>query len=144
MLARKADPAAAKAKGETLPRGSEMVLVVEDEERVRKMIGQLLRALGYQVLEAQNGREAMEIWQKSAPRVNLLLTDMVMPEGMTGLELAEQLKFLQPSLKVIISSGYSAEIAQAGVPSGAGIGYLPKPYTAQKIAEAVRNCLDSK
>jgi CheY-like chemotaxis protein len=67
---------------------------------------------------------------------------MVMPEGITGLELAERLQRLKPGLKVIISSGYSAEIVQAGLPSEAGVVYLPKPFTTQMLARVVRSCLD--
>jgi CheY-like chemotaxis protein len=67
-----------------------------------------------------------------------------MPEGMTGLELTERLQALKPGLKAIISSGYSAEIAQAGVPNKAGLVYLPKPYETRTLAEAIRRCLDTK
>ena len=74
--------------------------------------------------------------------VDLLLTDMVMPEGITGLELAERLQARKPGLRVIISSGYSAEIAQTGRITQAGIAYLPKPYEMKKLADTVRACLD--
>jgi CheY-like chemotaxis protein len=67
---------------------------------------------------------------------------MVMPEGMTGLELADRLQQLHPELKVIISSGYSAEIVQAGVPNRPGVVYLPKPYDTTTLARAVRAYLD--
>jgi CheY-like chemotaxis protein len=103
-----------------------------------------LRALGYRVHEAANGQQAMRVWQAHGAQVDLLLTDMVMPEGMTGLELAERLQVLRPDLKVIISSGYSADIAQAGGPDKAGVVYLPKPYAVTVLAEAIRNCLDSR
>lgn len=65
-----------------------------------------------------------------------------MPEGLTGLELAERLQALKPGLKVIISSGYSAEIVHAGIPTRTGITYLPKPYDERTLADAVRACLD--
>lgn len=100
--------------------------------------------LGYRVHEATNGQEAMTLWQTHGPQVDLLLTDMVMPEGMTGLELAERLQALKPGLKAIISSGYSAEIVQAGVPNKAGIMYLPKPYDGKALADIVRNSLDQR
>jgi CheY-like chemotaxis protein len=74
--------------------------------------------------------------------VDLLLTDMVMPEGMTGLELTARLQALKPGLKAILSSGYSAQIAQAGLPDKTGVVYLPKPYETRTLAEVVRNCLD--
>jgi len=68
---------------------------------------------------------------------------MVMPEGVTGLELAERLRQERPDLRVIISSGYSAEMVQAGVPDRPGIVYLPKPYTMSTLADTVRRCLQS-
>ena len=143
-------PAAAQLQVETAPvppsepvrRGKETVLLVEDELPVRQVVGQSLRALGYQVHEAGNGQEAMSFWQTHGAQVDLLLTDMVMPEGMTGLELAEQLQALKPGLKAIISSGYSAEMVEAGVPTKAGIVYLPKPYATSVLANVVRDCLD--
>ena len=123
-------------------RGRETILLVEDDVKVRRLIGQALRALGYQVHEAGNGQEAMLLWQRVGPQVGLLLTDMVMPEGLTGLELTERLQALKPALKVIISSGYSLEIARAGVPTKAGVAYLPKPYEIGVLANLVRQCLE--
>jgi two-component system, cell cycle sensor histidine kinase and response regulator CckA len=145
-------PAAAQMQVETAPipasepvrRGKETVLLVEDELPVRQVVGRSLRALGYQVHEAENGQEAMRLWQTHGAQVDLLLTDMVMPEGMTGLELAEQLQALKPGLKAIISSGYSAEMVEVGVPTKEGIVYLPKPYTTSVLANVVRDCLDQK
>ena len=86
----------------------------------------------------------MTLWQAHGAQIDLLLADMVMPEGMTGLELAEQLRACKPGLKVIISSGYSAEIVRAGVPEKADMVYLPKPYETRRLAEVVRACLDQK
>jgi len=86
----------------------------------------------------------MALWQIHGTQVDLLLTDMVMPEGMTGLELTERLQALKPGLKTIIPSGYSAEISQAGVPTKAGVVYLPKPYQMKVLANMVRDCLNKK
>jgi PAS domain S-box-containing protein len=129
---------------EHVRRGRETILLVEDEQQVRRVVGQSLRVLGYQVHEAGNGQEAMTLWQMHGAQVDLLLTDMVMPEGMTGLELTEQLQALKPGLKAIISSGYSTEIFHAGVPAKAGIAYLPKPYATKALADVIRDCLDQK
>lgn len=135
----------AKATPEKLiPRGKETVLLVEDETSVRNLVGKMLRNLGYVVHEAGSGQEAMRVWQVYGHQVDLLFTDMVMPEGMTGLELTEQLQGMKPSLKAVISSGYSAEIVQAGVPSKKGVVYLPKPYDSAVLAQVVRECLDGK
>ncbi len=127
---------------EPIPRGKETILLVEDDPQVRRMTGLSLAALGYDVIEARNGQEAVRMWQVRGPQVQLLLTDMVMPEGMTGLELADRLQRSRPGLRVIISSGYSAEIVQAGVPNRPGVVYLPKPYDTTTLAKAVRTCLD--
>jgi CheY-like chemotaxis protein len=124
--------------------GRESLLLVEDDEQVRRVIGRSLRVLGYKVHEARNGQEALKLWQTLGEQVDLLLTDMVMPEGITGLELAGELQALKPGLKVIISSGYSSEIVHAGVPDMAGVVYLPKPYSAKALADLVRSSLDAK
>jgi CheY-like chemotaxis protein len=136
------EPVAPVAPREELRRGRETVLLVEDDAKVRRSVCQALQALGYRVYEAANGQDAVRLWQEVGVQVQLLLTDMVMPEGMTGLELVESLQALKPGLKAIISSGYSAEIVQAGVPSEKGIVYLPKPYATKTLAEIVRQCLD--
>jgi PAS domain S-box-containing protein len=125
-----------------MPGGKETLLVVEDDRGVRRLLVQMLRAFGYHVHEAGTGREALSIWQSHGSAVDLVLTDMVMPEGMTGLELIEQLRALKPGLKAIISSGYSSDIVQAGVPSRAEIGFLPKPYEMSALASLVREFLD--
>lgn len=127
---------------EPLKRGRETILVAEDEPTMRRVLCRMLRSLGYRVHEAENGQEAMRIWQRTHAEIDLLLTDMVMPEGLTGLELAERLQASRPGLKVIISSGYSAEIVHSGVPTRSGITYLPKPYDERTLADTVRSCLD--
>jgi two-component system, cell cycle sensor histidine kinase and response regulator CckA len=124
------------------PRGNETLLVVEDDREVRRLLSQLLRMFGYHVYEAGTGREAIAFWRSHGSVIDLVVTDMVMPEGMTGIELIEQLRALKPGLKAIISSGYSSDIVQAGVPSRAGIGFLPKPYEMKTLAVIVRECLD--
>jgi signal transduction histidine kinase/ActR/RegA family two-component response regulator len=124
-------------KDEFRRRGRGTILVVEDEESVRVALGRTLRSMGYTVLVAENGQRAMRVWQQHGEAVDLLITDMVMPEGMTGLELAEKLMALKPGLKVVISSGYSSEIAQAGVPTRTGIRYLPKPYDQSALGRTL-------
>ena len=124
--------------------GRGTLLLVEDEEIVRRPIGIYLRKLGYQVIEAANGNQAFTLWRQHRDRIDLLYTDMVMPEGVTGLELAEQLRSEKPQLKVIISSGYSTEISMQGVPTDAGYVYLPKPSPSATIASTIRECLEKK
>ena len=137
-------PAAAATPSESaepIPRGSGTLLLVEDEPTLRRVTGRTLRAQGYQVHEAGNGKEAMALWRQHGPRVDLLLTDMVMPEGMTGLELAEQLQSLKPGLKAIIASGYGLEATPSSLKSERGIVYLAKPYAAEALITVVRDCL---
>jgi CheY-like chemotaxis protein len=126
------------------PGGRGTLLLVEDEEIVRRPIGIYLRKLGYQVIEAANGNQAFLLWRQHRDRIDLLYTDMVMPEGITGLELAEKLKSEKPSLKVILSSGYSTEISMQGVPANSGYVYLPKPSASVLIASTIRDCLEQK
>jgi two-component system, cell cycle sensor histidine kinase and response regulator CckA len=125
-------------------RGHETLLIVEDEEKVRNVLVKSLRVLGYRVFEAANGQAAMSLWQHYGSEIDLLLTDMVMPEGMTGIELVERVRAEKPGLKVILSSGYSAEITEFGKEIAAGIVYLPKPYQISMLSQTIRDCLDGK
>src|SRR5689334_19108757 len=88
-----------------LLRGQGTILLVEDEDMVRRPVGIYLRKLGYHVIEAANGHQALALWQEHGEKIDLLLTDMFMPGGMSGLELAERLKAGKPALQIIISSG---------------------------------------
>jgi signal transduction histidine kinase len=124
------------------PRGKESLLVVEDDPSVRLFAVKALAALGYRVFEAANGQEALGVWERHGAEIALVLTDMVMPEGMTGLELARRLRASSPGLKIVISSGYSMELASLGSPADAGIAYLPKPYKMSVLGETMRRCLD--
>ncbi|MEI7728953.1 MAG: PAS domain S-box protein [Verrucomicrobiota bacterium] len=120
--------------------GHETVLVVEDEPGVRTMVRSVLTQYGYQVLEAGNGQEALQVWSQHAAAINLLLTDMVMPEGLSGLELAHRLLAEKRGLKVICSSGYSMDLQLAD--PHPGIVCLPKPYQPAALVRLVRECLD--
>jgi CheY-like chemotaxis protein len=123
-------------------KGHETVLVVEDEVGVRRLVTQSLRLLGYAVFEAENGRSAMAMWRERHGEFDLLFSDMVMPGGMTGLDLAQTLRQEKPGLKVIISSGYSAEIGGQSKLEADGIAYLQKPYRVELLSRAVRDCLN--
>ena len=125
-------------------RGSGTVLLVEDEDIVRRPIGTYLRKLGYQVIEAANGNQAIALWRDHRDEIDLLYTDMVMPVGVTGLELAERLVMEKPTLRIIISSGYSTEFSAHGVTTEAGFIYLPKPSASAIIASTVRSCIEQK
>jgi CheY-like chemotaxis protein len=139
----------AAAKAEPIPDsallgGSETVLVAEDEDALREMVVQVLRLQGYTVLEAASGPHALDVWEQAGRSVDLLLTDMVMPGGMMGSELAERLMGLSPRLKVIYTSGYSPGMAGRDISLLEDRNFLPKPYSVGKLAQFVRECLDNK
>ncbi len=137
-------PQAASAAEAAPIKGHETILVVEDEVGLRRLVAEGLRRLGYSVYEAANGQAAIRIWQERPAQFDLLFSDMVMPEGLTGLDLAEKLKKEKPGLKVVISSGYSAEMAANGRSAIDGITYLQKPYQLEPLSRVVRDCLDGK
>ena len=123
--------------------GAETILVVEDEAPLRYLVNKILRQFGYSVLEADSGITALKVYKQNKDKIHLLLTDMVMPDGMTGRELAEIVQFDQPEIKVIFTSGYNAEIVGKDFELNDGLNFLQKPYHPKKLAKAVRDCLDS-
>jgi two-component system cell cycle sensor histidine kinase/response regulator CckA len=132
------------SREEAQPRGTETILVVEDEVPVRELVCGVLTALGYQILEAGTGVKALEVWRQHKDKIDLLLTDIVMPDGMTGRDLAEKVQTEKASLKVIYTSGYSSDIVGRDFVLREGLNYLQKPFVPQKLARAVRKCLDGK
>lgn len=125
-----------------MAKGNEMVLLVEDEPAVRMLVHTVLDQAGYRVLEAGSGAEALKFWQEHRGEIRLLLTDYVMPDGMSGRQLAERLLGDEPQLRVIFTSGYSAEIAGAGFDLKEGVNFLSKPFELAKLVSAVRGSLD--
>ena len=123
--------------------GGETILVVDDEMPVRVLARVCLQRRGYRILEAANGREAVDVWKKYRSEIDLLLTDQMMPEGMTGRELAAHCLAENPGLKVIYSSGYSLNMVQGDSRLMEGVNFLPKPYDPVKLAKTVRASLDS-
>jgi len=115
---------------------------VEDEPLLRELAHVILTDYGYHVLEASTGNEALKVWNEHKGQVDLLLTDMVMPEGMNGRELADKLKKLKANLKIIYTSGYSAEVTGSDL-GQRNIRFLQKPYPPPQLAKAVRECLDA-
>jgi CheY-like chemotaxis protein len=122
--------------------GSETILLVEDEPRVRKSIGTILERRGYRVLSAANPIEATKLWEKHYQEVGLLLTDLVMPGGMNGHELARQLQSAMPSLRVVYISGYSPEIAGQELHLQSGENFVQKPFVTDHLLETIRRSLD--
>ncbi len=124
--------------------GSETVLLVEDESTLREMAVMILQERGYTVLSAANGKEAISQWKLNQDRIDLVVTDMVMPEGLTGIELADRLFEDRPGLSMLFTSGYSVEDIGAELVRHPHTRFLEKPYTSQSLAKAVREVLDAQ
>jgi signal transduction histidine kinase/CheY-like chemotaxis protein len=122
--------------------GTETVLVVEDEMVLREMARDFLNSCGYRILEASSGREALQVWGKHRSEIDLLLTDMKMPEGISGRELAEKMIAEQPALRVIFTSGYSDDIVSPEILARNNARFLPKPYSYADLTRAVREALN--
>jgi two-component system cell cycle sensor histidine kinase/response regulator CckA len=126
-----------------MPSGRETVLVAEDEDALRQMVVDVLEIQGYTVVAAASGHEALQVWERAQRPFDLLVTDMIMPGGMLGTELAERLAKKSPTLKVIYTSGYSTGMAGKDASLLNGRNFLPKPYSIGKLAQCVRECLDA-
>ncbi len=122
--------------------GHETILLVEDEPVLRELVREVLGQYEYRVIEAGSGVEALKAWDEHDGQIDLLLTDLVMPEGMTGTEVAAQLRQRKPTLKVIFTSGYSPEIIGKDF-TQAGVAFISKPYLPPQLAQLVRECLDA-
>jgi signal transduction histidine kinase/ActR/RegA family two-component response regulator/HAMP domain-containing protein len=138
---------AAPVKVETVPAtpavgGTETIMVVEDELFLREMTRDILQNFGYRILEAASGKEALAVWQQRAGQVDLLLTDMVMPDGVSGADLAEQLLVQKPGLKIIFTSGYTDNEVSPEVLAKTCAQFLQKPYSHSDLARIIRACLD--
>jgi two-component system cell cycle sensor histidine kinase/response regulator CckA len=121
--------------------GRETILVVEDDPAVRTTVLTVLKRCGYRVLHANSAASALQFGEDPSQEIDLLLTDLVMPGGVSGRQLAEQLRTLAPAIKVLYTSGYSPEIVARQFVLEAGQ-LLQKPYTVAVLAASVRQCLD--
>ena len=122
------------------PGGHGKILLVEDDADVRMVMRGVLEASGYQIWEASNGVEALDVWKTNASQIDLLLTDVIMPGGLNGQELADRLGEERPSLKVILMSGYGSDMAKKIQPRSH---ILQKPFSLESLTETVRSCLDT-
>lgn len=136
-------PGERETNGQEIPKGKETILVVDDEQAVRKMVVLGLQIYGYHVLDANSGPEALQVWEQQGGQIDLLFTDMRMPGRMTGLDLFEELRRREPTLMGIVSSGYSEEIVRSNENLPPGIVFLPKPYDVKTLVLTVRACLES-
>ena len=121
-------------------RGSETILVVEDQTEIRTLMCQVLQSYGYSTISATHGEEALRKAREYQSTIDLLLTDVIMP-GMTGKELADELIQSRPAMKVLYTSGYSGEVISHRGVLDSGVAYLPKPFTPEALAVKVRSVL---
>ena len=127
----------------TVVGGKETVLVVEDEPVLREMAQMILEECGYRVFTSGNGREALDLWERHKNSVDLLFTDMVMPAGVSGVELANKLLAQQNDLMVVFASGYTVDdISTDFLAKNNDARFLQKPYTRVNLARTVREALD--
>jgi PAS domain S-box-containing protein len=133
---------AAAARTTAHPVGTESVLVVEDSTTVRNVTVAILRTLGYRVHEAEDGHAALAILRQPVG-IDLLFTDLIMPNGIDGQELLRRAREVRPGLKALFASGYSEQFLKGRGPGEFGVPLLNKPYRTRTLAEAVRNVLDN-
>jgi PAS domain S-box-containing protein len=136
-------PVTESATRQVVRGGQETILLVEDEPAVLAMAGGILGRLGYTVHEAASGDHAVSVWAEHGSKIQLLLTDMVMPGELNGRQLAEKLLSERPELKVMYTSGYSVDLLGNGLASTKNFAFLQKPYHPDMLAMMVRNCLDA-
>jgi CheY-like chemotaxis protein len=127
---------------ESLPSGTETILVVEDDTGLRNIVTHVLESCGFNVISAASGDSALEYWGERKDQIELVLTDVAMP-GMTGWELTERLHRERPELKVIFMTAHGGELKGRGKSLVKGINFVPKPYQVLKLARTVRDRLDS-
>jgi two-component system, cell cycle sensor histidine kinase and response regulator CckA len=131
----------ARAAGKPATGRGETVLLAEDEDPVRAVTAQLLQVLGYRVLQASSGAEALRLAETSQEKIHLLLADVVMP-GLSGRQLADTLTSRDPGLKVLFQSGYTDDaIIRCGIRQ-AEVAFLQKPFTVGVLAEKLREVLE--
>jgi CheY-like chemotaxis protein len=121
--------------GEAEPRGSEHILFVEDDENVRDVVSEILIELGYHVISARDGKDALEHLAGDSP-IDLLFTDHVLPNGINGRELGRQATLLRPGIRVLLCSGYGSRARAEKFP------VLAKPYRRLELANAIRSVLE--
>jgi CheY-like chemotaxis protein len=137
-------PKATAASARAAEPMKETILLVDDEETIRRMVKSVLQRASYDVIEAETGVQALSVWESHKERVKLLLTDMVMPDGVTGRELAQRLQRAKPGLNVIYTSGYELDAAALRDTREGGVRFLQKPYDMRRLLETVQAAMTRK
>ena len=131
------------ALAKEIPCGTETILLVEDDQAVQMMANIALTRLGYRVMVASNGHEALNLWEAHKTEIQLVLTDMIMPEGLSGRDIARRFKKESPEIKIIFMSGYNAEIDSHDFSKNEGDLFLGKPFEIHVFAAMIRKSLDT-
>jgi two-component system cell cycle sensor histidine kinase/response regulator CckA len=135
-----ADSARTSVCGDKIQGGNETILLVEEQSVVCALVRNILESCGYQVFEAKSSAEALQQWEKHQGKIDLLLTDLVLPGDMSGRELAKTLRAKNPHLKIVFTSGYAPEIVGQDCEEAK---FLQKPYAPRSLAKSIRSFLDS-
>jgi two-component system cell cycle sensor histidine kinase/response regulator CckA len=122
--------------------GHETILLIEDEAPLRALDRSILEGYGYEVIEADSAGAAIECWREHQGRISLLLTDIVIPGGAAGPDLAKKFHAEKPTLRIIFSSGYSVDVVEKDFELREGVNFLQKPYSPHKLAQAIREVLE--
>jgi CheY-like chemotaxis protein len=129
-------------ESEAVQGGKETILLVEDEKDLLELMKEVLQQYKYRILTASCGAEALQVWEEQKGRIDMILTDIIMPGGMTGDELATEMKRRNPDLKIIYASGYTS--AFVGRDFGQDdVAFLAKPYQPHQVAQLIRDTLDT-
>ena len=131
-----------KPTGDTL-RGTETVLFVDDEDMIIEVAGELFEQLGYKVLTARSGKEAIEIYEKNKEQIDIVLLDMIMP-NMSGSDTYDKMKKIDPDIKVLLSSGYSINGQATEIMDRGCNGFIQKPFKMKELSQKLREVLDKK
>jgi CheY-like chemotaxis protein len=121
--------------------GGKTLLLVEDEPQVRESVRRLLELQGYTVLEAQSGEDALQLYDRNAAGIDLVITDVTMP-GISGYELVQQLRARAPGLRVLFMSGYADRATASNGGTGRGTGFVQKPFDVKTLIQRVREVLE--
>ena len=135
-------PTVARPSSPAPRHGAATVLVVEDEAAVRQVVSRTLRRFGHRVIEALSGREALRIWDAEGDAIALVLTDMVMPDGVSGLDLIREVRRTRPDVGAVVMSGYSLKLASQAVPEA--VQFVAKPFSIDALGRAVAAALEGQ
>jgi CheY-like chemotaxis protein len=124
-------------------KGTERVLLVDDEKMVIDVGGQLLEKMGYEVLLASNGKEAVETYERNADTIEIVILDMIIPD-MGGGEVYDRLKQINPDIKILLSSGYSLDGKAAEILGRGCDGFIQKPFNIADLSQKLRETLDKE